>query len=248
MAESVSRLIRTPTTKKLGIPVSAACYRFVQNSQDMRDFYSLHQAVSKVNVPLISKNMHVANKAVIVLIAAMWEAYCEDLADESLAVLVEFAPSWKNLPQPLLKSVTKDLKTMDDLGPWMLADDGWRDYLIGRQPKLMQKRNYSFATPKTEQVNRLFLDSVGIVNIASKWELPHSADHSARELDKYIDMRNVIAHRYSPGQTVAKKEVREFYKLIAFLVAQTDSAVGEVIEQVTGQSRWAERADPEAAI
>jgi hypothetical protein len=243
VTEAVSALIKTPTTKKLGVPVSAACYRFVENSQDMRDFYALHQAVSKANVPVISQKMHVANKAVIVLIAAMWEAYCEDLADESLSILVKFAPSWRNLPEPLLKSVTKDLRGMDDLGPWMLADDGWRDYLIDRQPKLMQKRNYSFATPKTEQVNRLFLDSVGIVNIADSWKLPRSAEESKSILDKYVDMRNVIAHRYSPGQAAVKKNIRKFYNLVAFLVAQTDAAVGEVIEQVTGESRWEERAN-----
>ena len=203
----------------------------------------------KIQVPAIFRKLHVANKAVIVLVAAMWEAYCEDMADESLALLVRYAPGWQNLPQPLLKAVTKELRNLnEDLAPWMLAGDGWRQYLMDRQPILAQKRNYSFATPKAKQVDSLFLESAGIVRISDNWRLPQGPEWARQELDRYIDMRNAIAHRYAPGSFVTKKDVRAFYNLVAFLVAQTDAAVGSLIEQVTGQNRWAEVANPRVAI
>ncbi|EEP74642.1 hypothetical protein MCAG_04969 [Micromonospora sp. ATCC 39149] len=238
-------LAAVPTTKIIRTPTSKACLNFVSNANDIRDFYSLHQEAKKVNVKAIYKKLHVANKAVLVLVAALWEAYCEDVAEEGLHLLVQHAPSWESLPRPLLKSVAKELRRLDEeFAPWSLAGEGWRQYLTDRLALLGQKRNYSFATPKSKNVDTLFLESIGIVRISDSWSLPQGADWARSELDRFIDQRNMIAHRYVPGDIVAKRHVREFFNLVAGLVARTDAEVGRVVAEVTGRNRWVEASIP----
>ncbi|MFJ6195748.1 HEPN domain-containing protein [Micromonospora sp. NPDC092111] len=243
--DELSELAAVPTTKIIRVPVSNACLNFVANADDIRDFYSLHQEAKKVDVKAIYEKLHVANKAVLVLVAALWEAYCEDVAEEGLRLLVQHAPNWEALPRPLLKAVAKELRRLDEeFAPWTLAGEGWRQYLLDRLYLLGQKRNYSFATPKAKNVDALFLESVGIVRISDAWTLPLGVEWARNELDSFIDKRNVIAHRYEPGSTVAKRHVKQFYNLVSGLVARTDAAVGRVIREVTGANRWSATSVP----
>ena len=45
------------------------------------------------------RNLEVLNKSAIVLLCAIWEAYCEDLADEALRHLLAYSRDYSALPK-----------------------------------------------------------------------------------------------------------------------------------------------------
>src|SRR5215831_424437 len=107
--------------------------------------------------------LEVLNKSAIVLITAYWEAYCEDIAAEALAHIVIHARSSNVLPNELKKQLAKELKQAPhELELWKIADGGWKNYLRDRLEKLREERNRKINTPKTDQIDLLFRQAVGI--------------------------------------------------------------------------------------
>src|SRR6266496_1840777 len=71
--------------------------------------------------------LEVLNKSAIVLITAIWEAYCEDVAAEALRHLVANVAKGSDLPETLRRAIATDLKKeAHELAVWDLADDGWK--------------------------------------------------------------------------------------------------------------------------
>src|SRR6266567_9089709 len=67
--------------------------------------------------------LEVLNKSAIVLITAIWEAYCEDLAAEALQHLVKYAPNSTVLPKELKKRIPRNsrrTRTRFQSGLWQI--------------------------------------------------------------------------------------------------------------------------------
>lgn len=79
--------------KELKTPASRARLAFVANSADMRSYLILHQIALKRPERGIRRHSYILDKAVYVLIASLWEAYCEDIVTESLDHITAYAPS-----------------------------------------------------------------------------------------------------------------------------------------------------------
>lgn len=131
------------------------------------------------------------------LLTAIWEAYCEDLSAEALEHIVKHAKAVDDLPVELRKLVAKELKKdPQDLAIWGLAGDNWRALLRQRLADLQQERNRRLNTPKTEQINGLFREALGIMKISDAWYWEGmSRTQAARKLDSYVNLRGEIAHR-----------------------------------------------------
>lgn len=225
----------------LEVPASTARSTFVGNSKDVQAFYSLHQHFVKTATHGVKKKAYVLDKSMYVLVASLWEAYCEDVVAEGLDLLVEYVASWRSLPPALARAIAKEIRRADVvLAPWELADDGWRQYIRDRQEALAYERNYSFAGSKSASVERFFNESLGLPGIRDVWCREEWAAIS-QDLDYHLEQRNTLVHRITPGPTVRKKDVKDFYNIICCLVRRTDHAVGEMLVSTTGSSRWTSR-------
>src|ERR1022692_651483 len=91
------------TAKQSRIRASKARYAFAHNSIDMTAFFAVHQHVVKTLDNKLKRHAYILNKATYVLVASLWEAYCEDIVEESVDLLVDHVPSWDKLPQPLTR-------------------------------------------------------------------------------------------------------------------------------------------------
>jgi hypothetical protein len=206
----------------------------------MTAFYSIHQHFVKAAPDRVRRQAYILNKATYVLVASLWEAYCEDVVAESLNLLIDHVPSWKELPRRLARDIAKELRQGDTplLAPWALAGDGWRQYLRDRQTVREYGRNYDFSGPKSANIERFFSESLGLAGIRDIWS-DKEGPSICQDLDNHLEQRNVIVHQITPGPTVYKRDVKSFYNVVRCLVRRTDQVIDEMLTSATGESRWA---------
>lgn len=184
--------------------------------------------------------LEVLNKSAVVLVTAFWEAYCEDVASEALEHLVNNVESADKLPLELQKRVAKQLEADDhDLAVWRLADQGWRVVLQERLHDLTTERNLRLNTPKTGNIDALFLDAVGIDAVSSSWNVRSmTAKQAAARLDHFVVMRGAIAHRGAALSSVRKKDVVEYYELVKAIASRTGGKINTWVRKSTGTALW----------
>jgi RiboL-PSP-HEPN len=218
---------------------SSARKAFDKNCEDVDRLLDIHQSIAG-DRPGRKYQVEVLNKASIVLLTAFWEAYCEDVAAEALKFIVDHATDATALPKELRKQVAKELAgDKDDLAVWKLSGDGWRPVLEQRLTDLQAERNRKLNTPKTAQIDDLFLRALGIPKISRHWfwsRMP--ADAASSKLDKYVELRGSIAHRGAASSTVRKGQVTDYYKLVKRLVARTGGRVNTEVKSATGKPLW----------
>jgi hypothetical protein len=207
------------------------------NSADINAYFALHQLFVKSASKPVRKLSYILDKSIYVLVASLWEAYCEDVVTEALNHLVARAPAYGSLPPGLISDVEKSIRSGKD-SPWVLAGDGWRQYIRDRREGLERRRNKDFASPKSEPVEQFLRQVLGIESLCEEWRSagwPGICD----ELDAHLDRRNTLVHRITPGRVIDKGDVRSFYKTVRLLVRYTDKAVDVMLTSATGESRWA---------
>ena len=188
--------------------------------------------------------LEVLNKSAIVLITSYWESYCEDIAAEGLNHIVKHAKSANALPKKLKKQLAKEIKNdNNDLELWKVADDGWRNYLSSRLSKLQEQRNRKLNTPKSKNIDQLFLSAIGIPKISDswKWATKMTVKRARDKLDKYVSLRGSIAHRGQHSKSVKKAEVEDYFSFIKQLAAKTGGEVNSHVKSTTGKPLWPTR-------
>jgi RiboL-PSP-HEPN len=219
--------------------VSQAHTTFDKNREDVDRLRDIHTDITGEG-PGRKWKVEALHKSAIVLLTAFWEAFCEDLAAEALEHLVSHASDAGSLPLELQKRVAKELKgDSHELAVWGLADQGWRAVLKSRLARLQEERNRRLNTPKTQQINDLFHDAVGISDIAKRWYWSGmSAKRAAEKLDEFVTLRGAIAHRGTAASSVTKDQVNDYYNHVQRIVAPTERQVAKAIEQATGTAPW----------
>src|SRR4051794_11964131 len=145
---------------------SVARIAFFDNSSDVRSLFNLHQGIKKV--PSYRKYMSVANKGTYLLVASLWETYCEDLLVETSRHIVTGIPRPELLPPNMLKAVARELKQhQHDLAPWWLAGDGWQTVVLDRTRRI--REGSAFNTPKSAQIDDLYSRGIGFESISGCW-------------------------------------------------------------------------------
>jgi hypothetical protein len=184
--------------------------------------------------------LEVLNKSAMVLITAFWEAYCEDLAAEALQHLVTHTPSGAMLPSELKRKISAEIKgAAHDLKMWDLADNGWRAFANARLGTLMEERNRRLNTPKTAQIEDLFMTAIGLQKVSDAWRWRRtSSSQASKRLDRYIEMRGAIAHRGSHSGGVKKAHVTAFLSLVSRLAAKTGGSVNAHVKIATAKTLW----------
>lgn len=184
--------------------------------------------------------LEVLNKSAIVLITSFWEAYCEDLAAEVLEHIVKHARSAQSLSNEIKKIVAKELTgDPNQLAVWNLSDDGWRKVLQDRLLKLQEQRNRSLNTPKSENIDELFLKALGIEQISKTWAWRRmNSDQARTKLDRYVTQRGEIAHRGRAAHGCSKANVEDYLAFIKRLVAKTGGCANSYVRTITGNPLW----------
>lgn len=95
-------------------------------------------------------------------------------------------------------------------------------------------------TPKTVQIDELFLKALGIPRMSDnwRWKPTMTADRARTKLDKYVTLRGAIAHRGTDLESVKKAQVKDYFEFIRRLAEKTGSAVGSLARRMTGKSPW----------
>jgi hypothetical protein len=211
-------------------------WRFDQNAADVQRLLEIHTDLTG-DRPGRRYGIEVLNKSAIVLISAIWEAYCEDVVSEALDhLLQQLSPD--KLPEDLKTQIAKELrKNPDDRAVWQLAGFGWKAFVKQRLPDLTRERNTRLNTAKTPQINELFQKGIGLSNVSSHWRWKKmSATDAATKLDGYITLRGEIAHRGKAAEKVKKTTVTDFFGHVNTLVEKTDEAVNEFVKTNSGRA------------
>ena len=171
------------------------------------------------------------------LITAIWEAFCEDLAEEAVEHLVNNVEAASDLPKELRKVIAVQLKKAPhQLAVWDLADDGWRAVVRARLAELTSERNWNMNTPKSENVDKLFAEATGLQSISDSWKWPGmTPDRARKKLDGYVSLRGAIAHRGKSAKTCRKAQVNDYFKHVRKLVGRTGTRVRAFVRSVTGK-------------
>lgn len=219
---------------------SAARKAFDKNAKDIERLIELH-AQKGGSQRGRRFGLEVLNKSAIVLITAFWEAYCEDVASEALAHIVKNAKSADALPTDLKKQVAAELKKHNhELELWKVADSGWRTYLNDRLEALREARDRKLNTPKTANIDALFLSAVGIKKVSDSWHWGRkmSVKRASEKLDKFVELRGAIAHRGQHSASVTKAQVEDYFEFVKSLAAKTGGKVNSHVKTVTGKPLW----------
>jgi hypothetical protein len=218
---------------------SKARTAFDKNAQDVDRLLKIHSDVGG-DAKGRRFGLEVLNKSAIILLTAIWEAYCEDIASEALEHLIAHVPSGTALPTELKKRIVGDIKAdHNELAMWELADGGWKVRVQARLAALTAERNRRLNTPKTEQINELFASAIGLAKMSDAWRWKKMSPAKAREkLDNYVALRGSIAHRGAAEAGVKKAQVQDYFKHVKRLVAKTGGRVNTHVKDATGKPLW----------
>jgi len=215
--------------------MSKAQDRFDENAREIARLLEIHQEIAGSG-PGRKHDVEVLNKSAIVLITSFWEAFCEDLAEEGLEHLVQHAKDASALPDQLKKDVASELKQeAHGLAVWKIADGNWRQEIRNRMQKMTEQRNRKLNTPKTAQINQLFLGALGLEKVSAKWQWSNMSSESAGEkLDRLVSLRGSIAHRGVADDTVYKADVKDYQRFVGELSKKTTNTVSVFVSTATG--------------
>lgn len=182
----------------------------------------------------------VLNKSAIVLITAIWEAYCEDIAAEALNHIVNSVADASKLPVDLKRRIAKELKAdLNDIAIWCLADGGWKVKVKARLAAMTVERNRNLNTPKSGKIDQLFADAIGLAKVSDAWTWTRvTADKARAKLDQYVTLRGAIAHRGTAASSCNKTHVEDYFELIKKLVSKTGGRVNAFVRPIAGSGLW----------
>ena len=136
-------------------------------------------------------------------------------------------------------------RACNTLEVWKLAGDGWRSVLVDRLEGLQELRNRRLNSPRTQQVNDLFRETLGIENISGSWHWASiNPERAAAKLDEYIVIRHEVAHRGSSTDRIWKYDINDYYTHVWNLVERTAAEVASVLADATGVTPWPDEAAP----
>ena len=218
--------------------MTKALKQFEANLSDVDNLMGFHADHGGQGPGRRDKRLEVLNKSAVVLITAIWEAYCEDVAEEALEHIVQHAADSSKLSKPTRQVVAKELKAdKNELAVWELADGGWRDCLRGRFERMREDRNRKLNTPKAAQIDALFEQALGLNSMSRRWYWSGMSVENARtKLDKFVSLRGAIAHRGSGSNSCKKSDVTNYRNHVERLVAKTDMGVRRFARTNSGRA------------
>lgn len=180
--------------------------------------------------------LEVLNKASIVLLTAFWEAFCEDTVSEAVAHLVAHAPDHKSLPLAMQKAIAAEVKkSLNELEPWTLSGDGWRQYLLARLETIKDARDFAWNSPKAGSVDDFFKDALAIARISDSWKYAKKVTPvwARKTLNDFVSLRGNIAHRGANDKPVLKAQCTQYATLLKGIAGRSAATVEAHLLSIT---------------
>lgn len=212
---------------------------FETNKADIEQLWQIHQDYAGEGRGR-KRGVEVLNRSAIIFVTACWESYIEDLAVEAFDFLLANATSAVSIPNKVKSLAVKDINGhQNPLMLWGLADSGWRAILLNHKQDVYDKWLGKFNTPKSEQVDGLYQEMLGVGSLSShwKWRKMPSAQATAR-LDNYITIRGNIAHRIRDAKPVDKNTGSRYLNHVSQIVDRCEIAVEAHLLAQTGVVPW----------
>jgi len=174
---------------------------------------------------------HITRSAIVTL-CACWEQYAEDLILEAAIYIKDRVDSPDDLPKHVQKVLSgKVVNAKHKLKPLELAGLGWKNVYV----------NYAeidvgnMHSPKAEHIQKLMLDYLGISDkVYEAW-----AHGNKVKIDKFVNLRNSIAHRgRRAGKYIKFNDVGTSVELIHCTVVETDNFLSDYLTEYLGQRPW----------
>ncbi len=212
---------------------------FEINKADIEKLWEIHKEISGEGRGR-RRGVEVLNRSVIIFVTACWESYIEDLAVEAFDFLLAHAPTAVAIPNKVKSLAIKDIKNdPNPLKLWDLADTGWQAILLAHKAEVHEKWLGKFNTPKSEQVDALYEEMLGLNNLSSHWKWSKmKADRAKTKLDDFITVRGNIAHRIRDAQPVAKNTGATYLTHVRQIVDRCEQAVANHLKAQTGVAPW----------
>lgn len=219
--------------------MSHALKLFVENQEDIEQLWVIHEDYAGEGRGR-KHGVEVLNRSVIVFVTAIRESFIEDLAQEAFDYLITHASDSSHIPQKIKNHIAAAvLNQKDPDRVWEVADLGWKQVLASHKSAVLEKWVGNFNTPKTEPVNKLFDQLLGIPALSNNWHWKGvSPKKAAEKLDKFITMRGDIAHRLRHGKPVGKGDGFNYLMHVISIAFHTEFAVGDHLARVTGTYPW----------
>ncbi|MFS0828717.1 HEPN domain-containing protein [Pseudomonas phoenicis] len=212
---------------------------FEINKADIEQLWDIHKEIGGEGRGR-KHGVEVLNRSVIIFVTACWESYIEDLAIEAFDFLLKHAQSASAIPGRVKSLAIKDIKNdPNSLKLWDLADSGWRTILLEHKADVHDKWLGKFNTPKSEQVDRLYEEMLGLNNLSSNWAWHKMTPNQAKtKLDAFISSRGNIAHRIRDAKPVAKNTGAAYLNHVRQIVDRCEQAVADHLKLQTGAEPW----------
>lgn len=172
--------------------------------------------------------MECLNKSAIVLILASWEAFVEDLAENTFDCMLNNATDHTAFPQHVITLSWSNFKNSKPNDAFASISVGWKEILKSHRSKILEKYivRGSFNTPSAANCNSLFAELVGLTSFTNcwTWKITRANMTSAdaeRALSELIELRGEIAHRATTADAVKKSVVIKYAKLITRLAVRS---------------------------
>lgn len=190
--------------------------------------------------PGYKHNVQVLNKSAIVLLLACWEAYIEDLAENSFNFMLSQARNPDVFPAHVLDIAAKEIKK-NNKDIWQLANDGWRKVMESHKESILEKYTVrgAFNTPSQKNIDTLFSNLIGFTSMSRKWYWSGmSIENSKKKLEKLIELRGNIAHKVQSSSKVTKSQVKESKELIMRLAVISNNRAIYYINDKISNKPW----------
>ena len=99
--------------------------------------------------------------------------------------------------------------------PLKLAGNGWKRVQID----LVKAKTLSLNTPKSENINQLLGQCLGLKEVSGYWPC------SGTEVDKLVRLRGSIAHQGTMADKVPRETAAHFRSVIGQTISATDDAL-----------------------
>ena len=216
-------------------PAAPQLQTFLESLREVYQLMEMHSVLAGSG-PGRKHHVEVLNKSAIVLVVACWEAYVEDLVKSTLEVLIKTAKNHTSFPKTVLERVGSK---NSGINAWNLAGDGWRAALNDNLSEVLAKTTGTLNTPKTAQVDELFLKALGHPQLSGCWSWSgRTAIESSKALDDLVSLRGAIAHRVKHSRPVRKSDVQNAIELVSRLAAKSNNEVRKFVHQLSGQHPW----------
>jgi len=193
---------------------STAYNKFHDNLEDVRSLLLTHEQLNPVGQG--RRAMGHLTRSAVVMLAACWERYIEQVLLECIDILTNNLPAPGSLPMAAQKTISAHIKSRLDkheLAPLTLANFGWvqvyRELAVAETEKLN--------TPKSGQVDVMYQRYLGIARLSDCWSI------TAQQLDDFIAVRGDIAHNGREAPYVRVTAMKEYIAKIYQTVIETDN-------------------------